>query len=519
MEGETHRFRTETSRDDSENEAVRMVESLRGVVEQQQQQITLQQEQINSLREELLAARQQAALLQEQINLLTEGFVTAQKQQRESQQQLVEFQVQQTTLLSKGVAAAQQTATEALERVMAPKEQKIGNAADFRKFEPKMFSGNEEPLQAEQWLVDTENLLKIARVPEADYVDIVKIQLIDVARSWWLAEETSLAPPISWKQFTDRFNEQFFPVTARREMKEEFLNLEQKHRTVDEYAAEFSRLSGFATNVVATEEGRIDRFQQGLRFDIQMQLAPHQWRTYSEVLAAARRVERFLEKQNRAKTEQNKAEAEHNRVSAERSRTEAEQRTKKRPYEQVVTESPPRSNPSPPKERTYLFCGFCRKAGHLREDCRRRNRQCLVCGAEDHRISDCPIRLQQDLSRGTTRYDRRGNPIPLQQIPCQQPTQGTGTGTGTETRTWAGTETSRGTGSVHSMDEEPSGTSGQQTSQEARAGTSRGTSSFYYVEEPAETPSPRSAGKPRIHFVLSCFRYSSTLDSCFDFRP
>ena len=51
-------------------------------------------------------------------------------------------------------------------------------------------------------------------------------------------------------------------------MEEEFLNLEQKHRTVDEYAAEFLRLGRFAVYMVVTEENRASQFQQGLRFDI-----------------------------------------------------------------------------------------------------------------------------------------------------------------------------------------------------------------------------------------------------------
>ena len=72
--------------------------------------------------------------------------------------------------------------------------------------------------------------------------------------------------------------------------------MEQNHRIVDEYAAKFLRLSRFAASVVATEEDRAERFQCGLRFDIQMLLAPHQLKTYSEVLTAARRVERIFEK-------------------------------------------------------------------------------------------------------------------------------------------------------------------------------------------------------------------------------
>ena len=65
---------------------------------------------------------------------------------------------------------------------------------------------------------------------------------------------------------------------------------------MDEYAAEFLRLSRFAPYMVADEEKRASRFKQGLRVDIQMLLIPHQLKTYSQVLSIARDVEQVLEK-------------------------------------------------------------------------------------------------------------------------------------------------------------------------------------------------------------------------------
>ena len=68
------------------------------------------------------------------------------------------------------------------------------------------------------------------------------------------------------------------------------------NRSVDEYAAEFLRLSRFAPYIVSDEEKQASRFQQGLKMDIQMFLIPQQLKTYSQVLSIAREVERGLEK-------------------------------------------------------------------------------------------------------------------------------------------------------------------------------------------------------------------------------
>ena len=48
---------------------------------------------------------------------------------------------------------------------------------------PAIFTGGERPLDAEQWLIDTTDLLKAARVPEEDQVEVAKIQLKDVAKN------------------------------------------------------------------------------------------------------------------------------------------------------------------------------------------------------------------------------------------------------------------------------------------------------------------------------------------------
>ena len=68
---------------------------------------------------------------------------------------------------------------------------------------------------------------------------------------------------------------------------------------MDEYAAEFLRLSRFASYMVSDEEKRASRFQQGLKMDIQIFLIPQQLKTYSQVLSIAREVERGLEKKDK----------------------------------------------------------------------------------------------------------------------------------------------------------------------------------------------------------------------------
>ena len=113
---------------------------------------------------------------------------------------------------------AHQASIAAIDRAVAPRVQSACNITDFKRFNPKEFSSNEKPLAAEQWLLDVTNLLQGANFPEAEQVKIVKVQLVDIARTWWAVEETKLTESVSWKQFTDSFYERFFPACAKKEM-------------------------------------------------------------------------------------------------------------------------------------------------------------------------------------------------------------------------------------------------------------------------------------------------------------
>jgi len=64
-------------------------------------------------------------------------------------------------------------------------------------------------------------------------VDVVKLQLSGVARTWWLAEESHLPRPISWETFSEVFLAKFFPNTDKSEMEQKFINLREVGRIVD----------------------------------------------------------------------------------------------------------------------------------------------------------------------------------------------------------------------------------------------------------------------------------------------
>ena len=84
-----------------------------------------------------------------------------------------------------GMIESQHQQTELLRQALltTSREQRPGNVTDFRRLQPATFSGTKKLLDAEQWLIDTTDLLKAARIPDQNQVEVVKIQLKDVART------------------------------------------------------------------------------------------------------------------------------------------------------------------------------------------------------------------------------------------------------------------------------------------------------------------------------------------------
>ena len=141
------------------------------------------------------------------------------------------------------------------------------------------------------WLIDMTDLLKAARIPDENQVEMAKIQLKAISRTWWLAEEMRLDKPISQDQFSKSFYERFFPTLAKKEIEEQFIRLHQWNWSVDKYAAEFLRLSVIS----ALHGGR--RGESGQQISAGPEdghsdvLMPQKLKTYSQVLTITHDIE------------------------------------------------------------------------------------------------------------------------------------------------------------------------------------------------------------------------------------
>ncbi|KAA0059772.1 ty3-gypsy retrotransposon protein [Cucumis melo var. makuwa] len=122
---------------------------------------------------------------------------------------------------------------------------KAKHLRDFRKYNPTTFDGSLEDLtKAQMWLSSLETIFRYLKCLEDQKVQCTVFMLTDRGTAWWETTERMLGG-------------------------DEFVNMDQGDRTVEQYDVELDMLSCFAPKMIAIEAARADKFVRGLRLDIQ----------------------------------------------------------------------------------------------------------------------------------------------------------------------------------------------------------------------------------------------------------
>ena len=64
--------------------------------------------------------------------------------------------------------------------------------------------------------------------------------------------------------------------------------------SVAENGLKFTQLSVYAAHLVATEEDKCQKFEEGLNYDIRNKLTPYDLEDFSKLMAAAIRAEKLI---------------------------------------------------------------------------------------------------------------------------------------------------------------------------------------------------------------------------------
>ena len=140
----------------------------------------------------------------------------------------------------------------------------------------------------------TERVFNLMQCTPDEKFDYAIFLLQGDAYSWWKTIPQSMVQPpvLTWDDFLREYYEKYALAVYKREKRREFIELKQNNMSVAEYGLKFTQLSVYATNLISSEEGKCQKFEEGLHFDIQNRLTPYDLENFSRLIAAAVRAEK-----------------------------------------------------------------------------------------------------------------------------------------------------------------------------------------------------------------------------------
>jgi len=260
---------------------------------------------------------------------------------------------------------------------------------DFQQTNPNTFAIAPEPMDAEDWLRDTERKLKTVGCNDEEKVRYATFLLTGPAASG--SENLVLVQPpdhiFTWEEFKEEFRKAHIPESIMELKRREFDTLQQNEMTMLKYVGEFNRLSRYAEEDVNTDAKRQKRFMKGLHPYMKMRLRLVKTTRFEELIDAAITLEddyHEVQKERKRKTR-----LEPQCIQTQQSQPELTFH----PIVRIIT-------PNPPSETTTLEarvrCHNCATKGHFAKDCTQQDITCFLCGQLGHEKADC---MDPDLAR------------------------------------------------------------------------------------------------------------------------
>ena len=144
------------------------------------------------------------------------------------------------------------------------------NLQRFRVHHPLTFTGGGDPMVADHWFMQIENILEVMEITsDTTRIRLAAFQLEGEGRVWWRWVRTSRDLEVmTWAEFQELLMGKYFPETARHAKAQEFLELKQGAMIVMDNGARFTELARFTDDYVAIDMAKVRRFENGLRLSI-----------------------------------------------------------------------------------------------------------------------------------------------------------------------------------------------------------------------------------------------------------
>ncbi|XP_058070096.1 uncharacterized protein LOC131219118 [Magnolia sinica] len=213
----------------------------------------------------------------------------------------------------------------------------------FQRHRPPTFADTHRPEEAEYWLNRVTKLLRPLHCSEEENVELVSYLFEKEADLWWESVLRSIPKNHIW--------------TWEHERENEFLRLQQGGMSVAQYENRFTKLSRYASEMIANEAIKMRRFTARLRSGICSKMCCTTLKTYVELVKMSIRAEQDEKRVARTHLQLGPWSMMEGPSSPF---------TRKRPR----PNSPPRLAVAPaPSTRPTKIYGYCRRTGHSEPYC------------------------------------------------------------------------------------------------------------------------------------------------------
>ncbi|KAF3771776.1 hypothetical protein EJ110_NYTH59617, partial [Nymphaea thermarum] len=164
----------------------------------------------------------------------------------------------------------------------------------FMAMQPPIFSRGGSYDKAKQWIEEIERIFVLLEMPEENKVNYGTYLLKGNALDWWKSTlEIRFAgqPSLSWMQFRDSFLDTYYPVHARDQKMQEFLDLQQNQLNLEDYITRYRHLEAYCPHFYTTDGARAGKFVRGLQEGLRSKVLSSRPRDLDEAVTMARCIE------------------------------------------------------------------------------------------------------------------------------------------------------------------------------------------------------------------------------------
>ncbi|EOY01006.1 Gag protease polyprotein [Theobroma cacao] len=165
------------------------------------------------------------------------------------------------------------------------------------------FVGDLDATAATDWITQVTETFVDMKLDD-DMKLMVATRLLEKrARTWWSSVKSRSITSLTWIDFLQEFDGQYYTYFHQKEKKREFLSLQQGNLTIEEYEARFNELMSYVPDLVKSEQDQASYFEEGLRNEIRERMTVTGREPHKEVVQMALRAEKLTNENRRMRAE------------------------------------------------------------------------------------------------------------------------------------------------------------------------------------------------------------------------